>query len=452
MKKETNEVHSRQNNSPSSSYKDDNKNGTSTESTVVKKNKTTTSYQSQQKKEQAIPITDDTYDSNQKSSNYHFESNRRYFSICVYALCVITLGTFIVYSIVNFSQTKATIQGFLSSILPFLVAFFIAYMLNPIVTKFYLLFHEKLHVKSESTCKLLSIVLSYLLVIGALTVTLLYVLPQLGKSIADLTVTLPGMLNEVAESLQDLDSKFPRLDLGVIETQINEALPQIVSFGINLGKDLVPMLLNLSVSIVKVIINLLLALVMSVYMLNDKKTIGKNLCRVLYAFVPKQKADNFRQTASECNSIFSNFIIGKSLDSLIIGIICFVLMSILRLPYSLLLSVIVGITNMIPYFGPFIGAIPGVLLYLILSPVKSLIFALMILALQQFDGLYLGPKILGSSTGLKPLWVIFAITVGGAYGGVLGMFLGVPIVGVIAHLCNKWINGRLQQKNIDVNI
>ena len=159
----------------------------------------------------------------------------------------------------------------------------------------------------------------------------------------------------------------------------------------------------------------------------------------------------FIVNVKECNTIFSSFIIGKSLDSLIIGIICFILMTILKLPYSVLLSVIVGITNMIPYFGPFIGAIPGVVLFLVISPIKSIIFAVMILALQQFDGLYLGPKILGNSTGLKPLWVIFGITVGGAYAGVLGMFLGVPVVGVIAHLLNKSITSRLEKKNITID-
>ena len=118
------------------------------------------------------------------------------------------------------------------------------------------------------------------------------------------------------------------------------------------------------------------------------------------------------------------------------------------MPYALLISVIVGVTNMIPYFGPFIGAVPGVLIYLFISPLEALGFAVMILALQQFDGLILGPKILGSSTGLKPLWVIFAITLGGAYGGVLGMFLGVPVVAVISHLFNKFLKNKLAHKHI----
>ena len=125
-------------------------------------------------------------------------------------------------------------------------------------------------------------------------------------------------------------------------------------------------------------------------------------------------------------------------------------MKILKLPYEVLLSVIVGVTNMIPYFGPFIGAVPGVLLFLCINPIHAIVFAIMILALQQFDGWVLGPMILGESTGLTPLWVIFGITVGGAYGGVLGMFLGVPTVAVVAYLLNQLIEGELQKKQIKI--
>ena len=150
----------------------------------------------------------------------------------------------------------------------------------------------------------------------------------------------------------------------------------------------------------------------------------------------------------ECNNIFGAFLISKAIDSLIIGCICCVAMNIIGLPYAVLLSVIVGITNMIPYFGPFIGAVPGILIYLCINWEHAVIFAIMILVLQQFDGLILGPRLLGQSTGLSPIWVIFAITVGGAYFGVIGMFIGVPVVAVIAFLINKLISSRLRGKKI----
>ena len=139
------------------------------------------------------------------------------------------------------------------------------------------------------------------------------------------------------------------------------------------------------------------------------------------------------------------------IDSFIIGILCAILMVILRLPYVSLISVIVGITNMIPYFGPFIGAIPGIVIILCINPIQALVFAIMILCLQQFDGLILGPKLLGDSTGMKPLWIIFAITIGGKFFGVIGMFLGVPVVAALAYLAERYMRHRLAKKQLSMD-
>lgn len=126
-------------------------------------------------------------------------------------------------------------------------------------------------------------------------------------------------------------------------------------------------------------------------------------------------------------------------------------MTILRLPFTPIVSLIVGITNMIPYFGPFIGAVPGIVLILMVDPIKAIIFTVLIIVIQQFDGLYLGPRILGETVGLRPLWIIFAITVGGSIGGVVGMFLGVPVVAVFAYLMDKLLNKLVRKKNVDIS-
>ena len=183
-------------------------------------------------------------------------------------------------------------------------------------------------------------------------------------------------------------------------------------------------------------------------MIYSKEKFRYQAKRVVYAIFSEEKGDAVCTTLRECNDIFGAFLISKAIDSLIIGCICCVAMNIIGLPYAVLLSVIVGITNMIPYFGPFIGAVPGVLIYLCTDWESAIIFAIMILILQQFDGLILGPRLLGQSTGLSPIWVIFAITVGGAYFGVLGMFIGVPVVAVVAFLLNKAVSSRLKGKEI----
>lgn len=183
-------------------------------------------------------------------------------------------------------------------------------------------------------------------------------------------------------------------------------------------------------------------------MLIDKNIISLNVKRLLYAIFSKDKTDSFLNTVFECNKIFGRYIVGKTIDSTIIGILCFIFMNIAGLKYSLLISLIVGITNMIPYFGPFIGAVPGAILCLTTGWQYCIIFCILIFILQQFDGLYLGPKILGDSTGLRPVWIIFAITAGGWAAGVIGMFLGVPVVAVIAYLIQRFINRRLDKKQL----
>lgn len=384
-----------------------------------------------------------------KRSPHVFESNRQYFTISIYALFVIALGAVIVYLIMNWKETHAGITHFLGVLAPFFAAFFIAYLLYPVTRWIYqLLFYKLTKQKAKRTCKFLSIFLAYIWAIGLIVLFVNYVTPQITQSIVDLSPKVLDWSNSAMEYLQNLNEKYPDLDFAVIEEYLSNLYPQIMNYGTNLVTNIVPVLFNVSMNVVRIVINLILSFVISCYMLSDKNQLIINCKRLLYAIFKKDAADNICTTGRECNKIFSGFIIGKTIDSFIIGVLCFLLMSIFRFDYALLLSVIVGVTNMIPYFGPFIGVIPGIFLYLIVNPLQAVFFAILILCLQQFDGLWLGPKILGSSTGLKPLWVIFAITVGGAYFGVLGMFLGVPVVAVISYLLDTFIKKQLRKKNI----
>lgn len=379
----------------------------------------------------------------------YFRSNRKYFTICVYALAVITIGTAIIYMIVNAEQTKNNFNELMSALSPFLGAIFIAFLLNPIVNFLYKkVFNRLFRGKATSLSKFLSILFSYLLAIGIITITILYILPELAQSVKDLRVIVPSIVDTVIDFLNNIEALFPNLDIEWIEEKLQQLLPNLLTYGTNFLSNLVPFLYSFSVSLVKVVINLLLSIVVSCYMLADKTILAKNCKRAAYALLPTKNVQAYIDTAKECLGMFTGFIVGKSVDSLIIGCLCYLIMSILKMPYALLISVIVGVTNMIPYFGPFIGAVPGIVIYLFISPLRAVGFAIMILCLQQFDGLILGPKILGSSTGLKPLWVILAITLGGAYGGVLGMFLGVPVTAVIVHLLDKFIHSRLVRRHI----
>lgn len=397
------------------------------------------------------PLMFHTENNDEKRKNNRFESNMKYFTISVYTIFVVAICSFIIYLIINLDQTKQMIGEFISNITPFLIALFIAFILNPMVKNINKFLKNKMKVKKRLLRVFLSIFISYLIVIGIITIAVVYITPQLIRSISDLIPILPTP-EQIYDFLTSLEVNYPTQRINAIDVLIEKQIPEIINYGTEFITNMIPKLYAFSVSLIRLMVNILLSIVISCYMLLDKKSLNLNAKRLIYAIFTKEKADGFLQTGKECNLIFSKFIIGKSIDSLIIGILCFVLMNILRLPYSILFSVIVGITNMIPYFGPFIGAVPGLLILTIINPIQSLIFAAMILLIQQFDGLYLGPKILGESTGLKPLWVIFAITIGGAYGGMLGMFFGVPISAVIAHLLNKFINRRLMNKNIEIHV
>jgi len=385
---------------------------------------------------------------NRKKESSRFQANNDYFTISVYALGVIFFGTLIIKLFVSWTATVSTAKQIINILMPFIIGALIAFILNPAVVRVAGLLERFCHMKQGKLRKILSIAITYLLVVGLIAVVFFGIVPQIISSITDLVNYIPKAVNDIYHFVDNLEEHFPELDMDVVRTTINNALPDVISYIRDFAGNLVPALYQVSMIIVQWLLNLVIAIIVSVYMLSDKKPLKNSLCAVVYAFVPVKHIHTIMEILREAYKLFSSFIIGKALDSTIIGCLCFVLMSILQLPYAVLISVIVGITNMIPYFGPFIGAVPGALILLLISPVKSLIFVVLILVLQQFDGLILGPKILGDSTGLKPLWIIIAITIGGSIGGVLGMFLGVPVVAFLRYLANRILSHRLRKRHL----
>ena len=205
------------------------------------------------------------------------------------------------------------------------------------------------------------------------------------------------------------------------------------------------------VGVINIVENFIIGIIVSVYLLASKeKFIGQSK-KILYALFKPKKADAIIEFSRESNRIFSGFIVGKLIDSLIIGIIAFVVLSIIKMPYTIIVSVIVGVTNIIPFFGPYIGGAICFILILLTDPKAALIFLVFVIILQQIDGNLIGPKILGESTGLSSFWVIFSILVGSGFFGFIGMLLGVPTFAVIYNFVKKIINNRLQKKKLPQN-
>ena len=362
-----------------------------------------------------------------------------------YIVALVAIIAIIFLMIANWGVVLAVIGKFLTILMPFILGFFFACFINPLVKRVHSLLNRMKPGKGAKIKKAFSVIISYVVVIGVITVLLIYIIPQIKESIGELGNTIQDGYQYMITHQKELNEKIPFIGLGGGIEYIKEfAYKKIMSN----GSEILPYVYHVSSSLLTMSYNVLMGLVISIYIILDMKKLKRSARKVVYALSPKKKEQEVWQTMKQCSHIFNGFLIGKMIDSLIIGILCLIAMSILKLPYALLLSLIVCITNMIPYFGPIIGAIPGVMIYLFIDIRYAFIFALMILILQQFDGLYLGPKILGDQTGIKPLWVIFGITVGGAYFGVMGMFLGVPVVAVIMYLLQLFLDKKLKKKNI----
>ncbi|MCI8962418.1 MAG: AI-2E family transporter [Eubacterium sp.] len=363
--------------------------------------------------------------------------------ILIVAACSIVIAV-----IMHWESVMVELSRLIKVLMPFILGIVLAFLINPLVGNVHqFLNHFIFKDKRQKGCKYTSVALSYLILLGVLTVTIVYIVPQISESLKELTRSLGYGYNYVINNTAEIQQKYPVLPMEDIKQLLLKVVPEnIFGYGTDLAKFVFPYLYNLSASFIKGFIDVIFGIVISCYIILDKEKISKQIRRVIYAFTNKKQAPVIWDTFRECNHIFNGFLYGKTIDSLIIGVLSLIVMSVIQLPYGLLLSVIVGVTNMIPYFGPFIGAIPGVIIYLVIEPKYAIIYVIMILVLQQFDGLYLGPKILGDLTGIKPLWVIFGITVGGAYFGVLGMFLGVPTVAVVMHIVNVIMEKKIKKR------
>lgn len=383
---------------------------------------------------------------------HKFKKNDKYFTISVYALVVILLATIGIKIIVSWSDTQKFVSTLIGVLTPFLLGFFIAYIINPLAKFINQSILRKLfRIKNRTVRKVISILLSYIIVFGMIATIIFYIIPQIADTLTQISTFIESAqtgYNRLIAQIRLIEEKNPSWDFQAIYDFI-EKIPSVVSeFITKQLPQIVPAVFSTSVSVITGVIDFFIAVIVSMYMLIDKPHLINNAKKLVYVLFGTDKGDRIVTTAGECNKIFGDFIIGKMIDSLIIGVLCWIAMTVLNIPYALVISVIVGITNMIPYFGPFIGAIPGVVLLIIVDIKFAVIFVILIFILQQFDGLYLGPKILGESTGLRPIWIIFAITVGGWLAGVVGMFLGVPVVAVISFLIDRSLKLRIKKKNI----
>ncbi len=330
---------------------------------------------------------------------------------------------------------------------PFIIGFGLSYLMNPSM-KFFERMIFKFHpefTKYKKPVRSFSILLNYVIFFGGITWIILYLVPELKESFVTFVQQFPTYVEKLNTSITNFFDQVDFIDSADVESTLAHLVSPLFGMFENLPNLVSGLLVNLY-SVGKITFNVIMAIFISFYMLLEKELFGKQMRKIVFALSNRQKSNHFLYTVDRINEIFQKFIVGKAFDSLLVWIITFVVFSVLNVPYALVFSLIIGVTNFIPYFGPFIGGIPVGLIVILIDPFKSIFVIIFILVLQLFDGYYLGPKILGDTLDMSPIWIILAVVVGGSLHGALGMFLGVPILAVIKLFFSEFINKKYDKK------
>ncbi len=363
-----------------------------------------------------------------------FKNNRyRELIIAVSIIIIISLiGFKIVDSIGNIGEIFGTI---VSCSMPFIYGLIIAYILDAIVR----IFEKKLNLK-----RTISIFITYSIVIGLIVIVSIYGLPSLIKALKDIAMNIPSYINSIEEIVMKI------LNSGdVKEIVLSPALIDNVDTYITKAGEIVIAALEGSfstfISFSSTIINILIGILISIYLLIDKYRLIDNFKKILYLIFKKNISDKIIEFTKIYHKMIGTYIGVKAIDSTIIGLIAFIGLNIVKSEYVLLLAIIIGVTNMIPYFGPFIGEIIGFLINVFISPVKGIIVFLLLFSIQIFDAWYLDPKLVGDKVGVRPIYIIYSVVIGGAFIGPLGMLLASATAATI-----KIYYVRLLNKNSDL--
>lgn len=357
------------------------------------------------------------------------------------AISLSILFFFLIYRFQGFGDAISKLTGIL---MPFIYGAVIAYLLKPVCNCVEDFLRRLLPEKLGTAANMLAVTISLLFGILVVYALIMMIVPQLITSVTTLYYTARNNLNDFVDwaSHQEIIASNQKL-LDFIETSydnLQDTLDNLVR------TKLVPSVQSLLsgaalgvMSFVTFLKNIVIGLIVSVYLLASRKKFGQQGKLILYSLVKPRWANLIMEEIRYADRMFGGFINGKILDSAIIGVLCYIACLIFKFPSALLVSVIIGVTNVIPFFGPFIGAIPATLLILIQNPIKALWFVLFVLVLQQVDGNIIGPKILGNTTGLSSFWVLFAILLFGGLWGFVGMIIGVPLFAVIYDVLKKFV-------------
>lgn len=379
-------------------------------------------------------------------------TNKKYSTIAFYAIIVIAVNVLLVLALFKMSSILNILSSFLTVLSPVIWGLVIAFLMNPIMVKLEKFF-QRIFSKSKNDGKgklmrACSVTLSSIVFLGIVLGLVAVVVPELINSVIDIFNNASTIAGNVQRWINKMFRNYPEIEAAATDF--------LSEFNTNVGtiiEKIQPMLENIlsgAWGFVTLVKNFLLGFIVSVYMLCSKEKLLAQIKKMIISITRKKTCERIMRFSSEANKIFSGFISGKIIDSIIIGLLCFIGLTFMDMPYNIMISVLIGVTNVIPFFGPFIGAIPSAILVLLIEPRKVIFFLIFILILQQFDGNILGPKILGDSTGLPGFWVLISLLVFGGLFGFAGMVLAVPAFALVYSFTRTFVESRLKKKKLPV--
>lgn len=379
-----------------------------------------------------------------------FGWDKKYLYWGLTAFLVIAASVLLYMLLRDFSMLKDAVGSLVKILTPFILGLVITYLLSPLMTVIEQLFTKKGN-RPGRGARIAAIILCEVLLILVLTAFISLIIPQLYSSIETIVSKMPEYFARFSNWAEQKLSGHPQA-----EEYVSSALDALSVQVTNLfSEKVLPSIGNIIsgvttgvYAVVKWVLNFLIGIIVSVYLLANREIALAGCRKVLYSTFRLETAESIRETVRFIDKTFIDFLVGKLLDSAIIGLICYIVCAILSMPYALLVSVIVGVTNIIPFFGPFIGAVPSALIILMVDPFKCLIFIIVIIVLQQVDGNIIGPKILGSAIGINGFWIMFSIILAGGLFGVVGMVVGVPVFVVIYTAAGKLLDKRLEKSDL----
>lgn len=355
----------------------------------------------------------------------------------------------IIFAFVNIEALWSFITYIIKIFMPFIIGVMIAFVLNVLLNVVENKLFKKLNEKNGKVWKKIkrptSLITTFIIIIALIAFILGLLISQLKNTATIFTENFDSYKKESIKILDKIgiDDK----DIKVLNKNIEKIKGEVTSYVGDNKQEIVQTTFGVASSVVGPITSLVLGIVFAIYILLKKEDLARQSRKVLKAYLPEKKEKRIREIANLSNKTFGNFISGQCLEALIIGVLCFIGMFILQIPYASTISVLVGFTALIPVFGAFIGTVIGAFLILMVDPTKAIIFIIFILILQQLEGNLIYPKVVGKSVGLPGIWVMVAVTVGASIAGVLGMLLSVPICSVLYSILKTDVNNRIDQKN-----